>query len=459
MPGAAPDNSRASLHGHWSSRLAFILAVTGSAVGLGNVWKFPYMVGQNGGGAFVLVYLLAVLLIGLPIMMAEILIGRRGRRNPVTTMAILGVEESGTAAWRWIGIMGIVGGMLILSFYSAIAGWTMAYIVKSATGTFTGATSETVNAEFVALIADPLTMGAWHTLFMALTVIVVARGVERGLESAVRVMVPALFFILVLLLFYAASTGEFLTALRFMFAPDFSRLTPGVVLAAVGQAFFSLSVGMGCIMAYGAYLPQDASIAQTSVAVVLSDTAIALLAGLVVFPVVFAFGLDPAEGPGLVFQTLPLALGQLTGGALFGMLFFLLLAFAALTSAISLIEGVVAWLIETRGLSRPVAATAAGVTIWLIGFLTVLSFNVLKDFRFGRGTIFDNVDFLTSNVMLPLGGLLIVVFAGWFMSPNSTAAELDPAGGRLYRTWHGLAKFLAPVAILLVFLNSVGAFG
>lgn len=458
MPGGAPDSTRSSLHGHWSSRLAFILAVTGSAVGLGNIWKFPYIAGQNGGGAFVLVYLLAVLLIGLPIMMAEILIGRRGRRNPVTTMALLGEEEAGTPAWRWVGMMGILSGILILSFYSVIAGWTMAYVVKAAAGAFTNAGSEAVAAEFAALIADPVAMGAWHSVFMLLTTVVVARGVERGLEKAVRVMVPALVLIMLVLLFYAASTGEFVTALRFMFAPDFSRVTPTVVLAAVGQAFFSLSVGMGCIMAYGAYLPQDASIAKTSAAVVLSDTGIALLAGLVVFPIVFAFGLDPAEGPGLLFQTMPLALGQLPGGTVFGALFFLLLVFAALTSAISLIEGVVAWLIETRGMGRPVAATAAGVVIWLAGLLTVLSFNVWKDFQFARGTIFDNIDFLTSNVMLPLGGLLIVVFAGWFMSPNSTAAELDPAGGRLYRAWHGLAKFLAPVALVLVFLNSVGAF-
>lgn len=449
---------RTSLHGFWSSRLAFVLAVTGSAVGLGNIWKFPYMTGQYGGGAFVLVYLLAVLLIGLPIMMAEILIGRRGRRNPVTTMRLLGEEESGTRHWQWVGALGLLGGFLILSFYSVIAGWTVAYIFEAASGAFNGATPAEINARFSALEGSPWRTGFWHTVFMLGTILIVARGVERGLEQAVRVMVPGLVVILLLLLAYAIGTGAMGPALEFMFRPDFSAITGGVVLAAMGQAFFSLSIGMACVMAYGAYLPQDASISGTAAAVVAGDTIIALLAGLVIFPIVFANGLDPAEGIGLVFKTLPLAFGGMTGGLLVGVLFFLLLGFAAMTSAISLMEPSVAWAMERFGINRALAGSYVGGVIWVLGFATVLSFSWLSDFRFLAGTLFDNIDFLTSNITLPLGGLLITLFAGWFMSANSTAAELDPRAGALYRCWRVLVRWVTPALVVVVFLNSLGLF-
>ncbi len=308
------------------------------------------------------------------------------------------------------------------------------------------------------LTGSVATQTGWHSLFMLITVVVVARGVERGLEQAVRIMVPALILILLGLLVYAMTTGAFMEGLSFLFKPDFSKLTGASVLAAMGQAFFSLSVGMGAVMAYGAYLPKEESIIQTSVAVVLADTGIALLAGLVIFPIVFANGLDPAEGPGLVFQTLPLALGKIPGGILVGTLFFLLLSFAGLTSAISLLEPAVAWLVESRGLRRSAAAILAGGIIWLLGLLTVLSFNELADFKFLRGTLFDNIDFLTSNILLPLGGLFITVFAGWVMCENSSSDELDPAAGSFFRLWRGLARYVAPLALLLVFLNAIGLF-
>jgi len=449
---------RTSLHGFWSSRLAFVLAVTGSAVGLGNIWKFPYMTGQYGGGAFVLVYLLAVLLIGLPIMMAEILIGRRGRRNPVTTMRLLGEEESGSRHWQWVGALGLLGGFLILSFYSVIAGWTVAYILEAASGAFSGATPDEINARFAALEGSPWRTGFWHTVFMLGTILIVARGVERGLEQAVRVMVPGLVVILLMLLVYAVGTGAMGPALEFMFRPDFSMITGGVVLAAMGQAFFSLSIGMACVMAYGAYLPQDASIGSTAAAVVAGDTIIALLAGMVIFPIVFANGLDPAEGIGLVFKTLPLAFGSMTGGLFVGVLFFLLLSFAAMTSAISLMEPSVAWVMERFGINRALAGTCVGGVIWLLGFATVLSFSGLSGFRFLAGTLFDNIDFLTSNITLPLGGLMITLFAGWIMSANSTAAELDPRAGALYRVWRVLVRYVTPALVVVVFLNSLGLF-
>ena len=447
---------RDSLHGLWSSRFAFILAVTGSAVGLGNIWKFPYVAGENGGGAFVAVYLLCVFAIGLPIMMAEVLIGRRGRRNPVATMTLLGEEEAGRASWGLVGVLGIVTGFLILSFYSVIAGWTGAYIIKSAIGEFVGAGPEAVAGSFSALTGSALNSGFWHTAFMAVTVFVVARGVERGLERAVRFMVPALVVMMLILLGYAMNTGAFQQGFAFLFRPDFAALTGNGVLVAMGQAFFTLSLGMGAVMAYGAYLPQQTSIIGTSIAVVCADTGIAILAGLVIFPIVFANGLDPNAGPGLIFETLPLAFGQLPGGAIFGALFFLLLAFAALTSGISLMEPAVAWIMENHGLGRVQAATLVGGVVWVLGFTTVLSFNRLSNFQFWNGTIFDNIDFLTSNILLPLGGLLITVFAGWVMCQNSSADELDETAGPLFRLWRFLARYVAPVAVLLIFLNAIG---
>jgi NSS family neurotransmitter:Na+ symporter len=454
----ASNAKRASLHGQWSSKLAFILAVTGSAVGLGNIWKFPYMVGVNGGGAFVLIYLLCVLVIGLPIMMSEIMLGRRGRRNPVATMQILGEEEAGQMKWGLVGFMGVLAGIIILSFYSVIAGWTVAYVFKAGANQFVNNDSAAIGEMFGGFIANPVITGFWHTLFMAVTVILVALGVERGLEKAVRFMVPALLFLLLMLLGYAVNSGAFGQGLEFMFRPDFSKVNGGMILAAMGQAFFTLSGGMGAVMAYGAYLPQEASIVRTSIAVVFADTAIAILAGLVIFPIVFANGLDPAEGPGLVFQTLPLAFGQMAGSNIFGTLFFLLLSLAALTSAISLMEPAVAWMIERHLLSRPAAATVVGAVIWLLGFLTVLSFSTLKDLTFFKGTMFDNFDYLTSNIMLPLGGLLITLFAGWVMCGNSSSDELDPDAGNVYRLWRLLTRYVVPVAVALVFLNAVGVF-
>jgi len=435
--------------------MAFILAVTGSAVGLGNIWKFPYIAGQNGGGAFVLVYLFCVVLIGMPVMMSEILIGRRGRRNPVATMALLGEEEGSSRHWRLVGFMGVLAGILILSYYSVIAGWTLAYLYKSGAGHFAGASSAEVSHIFKSFKGDWRLVAVSHTLFMGLTIFVVARGVERGLEQAVRFMVPALLLLMLTLLGYAINSGHFSDGLAFMFTPDFGKLTWDSVLAAMGQAFFTLSIGMGAIMAYGAYLPQETSITGASAAVVTADTLIAMLAGLVIFPLVFANGLDPAAGPGLVFETLPLAFGQMTGGVFFGTLFFLLLAFAAWTSAIGLMEPAVAWMVEHLGRTRAQAVVFVGVTIWAIGFGTVLSFNVFADLTFYKGTIFDNVDHVTSNIMLPLGGVCIAVFAGWVMCRNSTAEELGGAG-TIYKMWHMLARYVAPLAILFVFLKAVG---
>jgi NSS family neurotransmitter:Na+ symporter len=451
------NGQRSSLHGFWSSKMAFILAVTGSAVGLGNIWKFPYIAGENGGGAFVLIYLACVFGIGLPIMMSETMLGRRGRRNPVSSMALLGEEEGGSASWGLVGLSGVVAGFLILSFYSVIAGWVMAYVFKSAAGTFIGSDAELVRGVIESLTGDWVATAAWHTVFMVMTVVVVARGVERGLEQAVTLMVPALFCILLILLGFSAATGEFEMGVRFLFEPDFSKVTGATVLAAMGQAFFTLSIGMGCVMAYGAYLPQETSIPATALAVVSADTAIALLSGLVIFPIVFANGLDPMAGPDLIFRALPLSFGNMPGGVFFGTLFFVLVAFAALTSAISLMEPAVAWVVETYGLTRARASITIGIIIWALGFLSVFSFNLLADFTFWHGTFLDNFDYLTSNIMLPLGGLAITIFCGWIMCRNTSADELDAGTGWIYRLWLFSTRYVAPVAVILVFLNAIGA--
>ena len=455
---AAGQAPRISLHGHWSSRMAFVLAVTGSAVGLGNIWKFPYVVGQNGGGAFVLVYLLCVFLIGMPVMMSEILIGRRGRRNPVATMALLGEEEGHSRHWQWVGAMAVVAGIFVLSYYSVVAGWTLAYAQKSMFGVFVGATAAEVSGVFESFTGSWLRSSIVHTLFMGATIFVVARGVERGLEQAVKFMVPALLLLMLVLLGYAINSGSFGLGLAFMFNPNFAALTWDGVLAAMGQAFFTLSLGMGAVMAYGAYLPEETSITSTTAAVVLADTVFAVLAGLVVFTLVFANGLNPSEGPGLVFDTLPLAFGQMPGGVFFATIFFVLLSFAAWTSALGVMEPAVAWLVEHYNRTRVQAALMVGVVTWLIGLGTVLSFNVLEEFTFFKGTIYNNVDYMTSNVMLPLGGMFITGFAAWVMCRNSSADELGGAGA-IYKLWRFLARYVAPVAIAFIFLRAVGVLG
>lgn len=440
----------------------FVLAAAGSAVGLGNVWKFPYMAGDSGGGAFVLLYFACIALLGLPVMMSEVLLGRRGRSSPVNTMRALAKEEGRSSLWGLLGVMGMLTGFLILSYYSVVAGWTLAYVTEAAGGSFSGISAQGVGEMFNRLVADPWRLMFWHTLFMVLTMVVILRGVRRGLEAAVRFLMPGLFLLILAMVGYAAIAGDFLGGLRFLFAPDFSRITPEVVLKAMGQAFFTLSLGMGAIMMYGAYLPREASIAGTSVQVALTDTLIAILAGLAIFPIVFANGLEAGQGPGLIFNTLPLAFGHMPGGTLFGLLFFILLVFAAWTSAISMIEPAVAWMVERFSFTRLRASLVCGLIVWVTGVGTVLSFNrwtrvgLLDGTAFEGKSFFDLLDYLTSNIMLPLGGILICLFAAWVMGEPSRRDELrikHPAG---YALWRFLARYIAPLGVVLIFLHVLG---
>jgi NSS family neurotransmitter:Na+ symporter len=438
----------------WSNRWAFILVTIGSAVGLGNIWKFPYMAGSQGGSAFVLVYLACVLLIGLPLLMAEILIGRRGRGNPVSAMVKVAEESGAFPGWGLVGWLGVVGALLILAFYSVVAGWIVDYLVKSTSG-FCVDDAGAAAAAFAALLADPWQLALWHSVFMVLTVGVVARGVVAGIETANKVMMPGLFLILVLLTLWGAATGDMRSAWHFMFDFKPEALTPAVMLAALGHAFFSLSLGMGAIMAYGSYLDRATRIANTSLWVAAAGTLVGLLAGLAIFSLTFAYGLAPGSGPGLILETLPLAFARMPGGQIFACFFFLLVLFAAWTSSISLLEPFVAWLNERHGLHRPHAAWGTGLVVWLLGLGVCLSFNRWAGHTLFGLNLFELLDFLTSRIMMPLSGLAIALFVGWAMRREVVAEEMQ-LSPRLFACWLATVRYLAPVAIILVFCDALG---
>ncbi len=451
------------MSGDWSSRFSFLLAAVGAAVGLGNMWKFPYIAGVGGGGAFVLIYIVAAAAVAVPVLVAELLIGRRGHRSPPFSMAALAREASASPAWALVGWLGVLAGYLILSYYSVIAGWVIAYVKITGSGGLTGLDASAVAALFDGLLADPLRLVFWHTVFIGLTTAIVARGIQRGIERAVKVLMPCLFAALVAMIGYSAVAGDLGRGLIFLFRPDFARVDGPVVLSAVGQAFFSIGVSMGIMMAYGAYLPRRVSIARSAVAIAFADTLVAVLAGLAIFPLVFANGLDPAEGPGLIFVTLPVAFATMPAGALFGTVFFLLLAVAAVTSAIAVLEPVVAWVIDRFRWVRWRAAVAGGAVAWTIGLASVLSFNVWSDVRplggiaaFAAMTLFDLIDYLAANVMMPLGGLLIALFVGWTMSRSAVLEELAMADGWIFAAWRVLIRFLVPAAILVIFIAGLG---
>jgi len=441
-------------HAQWSSKMAFILAATGSAVGLGNIWRFSYMVGESGGAAFVLIYLACVALVGLPILVAEWLIGRRGQENPINAMVDLARKNGLFPAWALVGASGVLAAFLILSFYSVIGGWSLSYTLGSVTGAFSGQDADGISSIFTGLLGNPLALTLWHTAFMALVIWIVARGVTKGLEGAVRTLMPALVVLMLVLVGYGMTTGYFGEALAFMFSPDWSAVNGEVVLAAMGQAFFTLSLGMGIMMAYGSYLGQDVNLISTARTVIILDTAIALLAGLAIFPIVFANGLSPGEGPGLIFVTLPLAFGNMTGGVVLGLMFFLLLTFAALTSAISLLEPVVELMEERTPLSRVSATLVGGVAVWALGIAALMSFNVWDDFLILGLNVFDLLDTFTSKFLLPLTGLGAILFVAWRLDRTSVAAELNLSGGQV-TLWQVVSRFVAPVGVIAVFVSSL----
>lgn len=454
------NDASAPVHQGWSSRLVFVMAAVGAAVGLGNLWKFPYTAGVSGGAAFVLVYLVAVAVVAIPIVIAELLIGRRGRRSPPASFLRLAEEAGASRAWRLVGVVNLLAVFVILSFYSVIAGWGLAYVPKLLLGDFAGADADAVASAFGELLASPGRLTLLHTIFIAMTVGIVSLGIQRGIENAVKFLMPALFIMLLALVGYAAVEGDMGRTVEFLFRADFSKITAPVILQAIGQAFFSVSVAMGLLVTYGAYLDKGASLPKSSVAVAGADTLVALLAGLAIFPIVFAHGLDPAEGPGLVFVTLPLSFAQMPAGSLFGAMFFVLLIVSALTSTIAILEPMVAWA-EERRIPRPAGAAIFGGLAWFLGLATVLSFNLWKDFhplagveRFATATVFDLLEYLTTNILLPVGGILIAVFAGWVVSRAALDDELRGFPAPLYAAWRLLLKFLVPVAVAWVLVEN-----
>jgi NSS family neurotransmitter:Na+ symporter len=446
----------------WSSRFAFLMAAVGSAVGLANIYRFPYTAGVSGGGAFVVVYLAAVVLLALPLVIAELTIGRRGKAAPPQAIRNVAAESGLSPNWGWMGvILGGFGGMLALSFYAVVGGWTMAFMVEMATGAVSNATAEEASALFGELNGRPLALLGWFTAFVCATIFISARGIHAGVEKAVKLMMPALLVLLALMVVYAFSVGDFEGALRFLFTPDFSKIDTEVVLAAAGQAFFSVSVGMTALVAYGAYIRSSTPIPQSAAIIVGVDTLVALLAGLAIFPIIFAFGVEADAGPGLVFITLPIVFAGMPGGELFGTLFFLLLLFAALTSSIGMIEAPVSWLAERTRLGRGGAALAVGGISWSLGVLAALSFNLLADVHplggipvFEGKTFFDLFDFMVVNLMMPIGGILIAIFTGWRMRVAFSRDELYGDRPTIwFRAWRFSLRFVAPVVLLGVFID------
>ena len=445
---------RQSMHGIWSSPWSFILAATGSAVGLGNIWRFPYVTGEYGGSIFILVYILCLLFIGLPIMVSELLLGRRGRRNPVDAIACLAKEEGVSVHWKYLGWLGISTGVIILSFYSVIGGWTLEYVRQAIAGNFAAVTHTASSSIFSNLLADPIRMLGLHTIFMGLTITTVALGVKQGIEPLVKLLMPIFFILLVYMAIFAASTSGFQEGLRYLFHPDWSKLSAETFLVAMGQAFFSLSVGMGALMTYGAYLPKNASIFKVSASIATADMLVAILAGLVIFPLVFSYDLAVGSGPGLIFITLPITFGQFAHGQMIATCFFSLLLFAAWTSAISLLEPIVIWIIENRKISRIRATCTIGAIIWTIGIGTVLSFNFWENYQLFGKTFFAILDYVSSNVMLPMGGLFIALFTAWKMSKKSLREELA-SDGVLFKIWWRVIAYIAPIGVLLILLHAI----
>ena len=443
--------------GQWGSRFGFVLAAAGSAVGLGNIWKFPYITGENGGGLFVLIYLVCIALVGLPILIAEVLIGRRSQRSPVGAFQALRGEAT---AWRVVGWMGVLSGLVILSYYSVVAGWTMNYVLMSVAGAFNGKSAEQIGEAFGTLYGAGDINLFWHCFFMVTTLGVVLGGVTRGIEAWARVLMPVLFALLVLLAIDASLQPGFGKAVSFLFTPEPQKLAPAGVLEALGHSFFTLSLGMGAMLTYGSYVPKDRDIVSSSAIVAGLDTAVALLACLILFPVIFSFGMQPEAGPGLVFKSMPIALSQMAGGRVLSIAFFSLLFLAALTSGISLLEVVVSSLIDQLGWSRKRAALSSALLIFLLGVPSALSGGGALfskwEALFGKN-FFDTFDYLASNWMLPLGGLFIAVFVGWVIPESVRRSEFESGAkwGQAYVVWKISLRYLAPLAIFVLWLFSV----
>ena len=449
-------NSRAN----FGSKLGVILASAGSAVGLGNIWRFPYETGNHGGAAFILVYIGCVLFFGIPIMIAEFSIGRHSRSNTARAYQKL---APGTH-WRWVGRMGVLAGFLILGYYSVVAGWTLDYIVQAAANSFAGQTADGFIAAFNELTANPWRPAMWMLTFMLITHFIVVKGIEKGIEQSSKIMMPMLFILLIILAICAISLPGASNGIKFLLQPDFNKVDGNVLLGAMGQAFFSLSLGMGCLCTYASYFRKDVNLPKTALNVGLIDTMVAILSGFIIFPAAFSVGLQPDAGPSLLFITLPNVFQQAFGGVpwlaiILSIMFYLLLALAALTSTISLHEVATAYLHEEFDMTRRKAAILVTTGCSVLGVLCSLSLGVGKELTIFGMTLFDFFDFLTAKIMLPLGGFFIAIFTGWFLDKHIVWEEVSNNGTlkrSIYRSWLFLLKYVAPIGIAFIFVNELG---
>lgn len=438
----------------WSHRSVFVLALLGSSAGLGNIWKFPYLTGEQGGGTFILVYLFCVLLVGVPIMMAEVLLGRRARSNPVQAMQQLSWEAGASSRWAWVGWLAVLNGVLIFSFYSVVAAWIFHYAFSLSAGLLVDVGAEQASLFFTGMLNNPDSLLISHSLFMLVVLLILGAGVRRGLDRAIRYLMPLLLLLLLMLLIYAYNSGYFMQAYHYLFTFHPDRVDAGMFIAALGHAFFTLSLGMGAVMTYGAYLSHKESIGQTVACVGILDTVLALLLGLVVLTVVFAAQMDPATGPGLLFITLPVAFGQLHAGQVLCVMFFLLVGITAITSVISLMEPATALLEQRLGLRRSVAALASVGGVWILSLVVLFSFSSLSGITFFAMNLFELLNVLTTYLLLPLVGLAITLFSGWVLCRRITQNELSQSV-MLYYLWRFCLRYLAPLAIGLIFVTNL----
>ena len=437
----------------WQGNSTFILAAAGSAVGLGNIWKFPYMVGSNGGSAFVIVYLLCILIIGLPVMASEILIGKYGRKSPINSLKKISIDFNLNKAWKYLGVLGAFAGVLILSYYSIFAGISFSYMFNIFPSGLENP-SEYSTSYFSSFAASPLKLILWHSIFMFFTCVIVGYGVVKGIGRSVSFLMPIFFIFIILMAIYSSLTGDIDSTLFFLFNPNFSALTPQVIISAMGQSFFSLSIGMGAIMAYGAYIPENQLIGKTVLSIILLDTFVALIAGIVIFPVVFNNSeLMVNAGPSLIFETLPVAFYSLPFGNFFSVLFFVLLSIAALSSSISLLEPFTAWMEEKIKIERRIIVCILGLLIWVIGLGSIFSFNIWADIKFFGLNFLEGLDYLTNNIMLPLGGFFIALLTGWILPKHFLEENLNIKKS-LFKPLLFCLRYLSIGAILLIFLNS-----
>lgn len=440
---------------NFSSKMAVVAAAAGSAVGLGNIWRFPYELGQYGGAAFLLLYVLFVILLGIPIMLSEFAIGRRGQSDAAGSFRKINPGSK----WWLIGVMGVVSAFLIMGFYSVVSGWTLEYIYQAITNQFAGKDAATLAANFSTFSSDSVRPLVWTVIFMVVSATIILLGVKDGIEKSTTFLMPLLFVIIVALGVRSVTLPGGAEGLRFLFHPDFSKINSSVILSAMGQAFFSLSLGMGCMITYGSYVSKRNNLSHTVAEVTILDSLVAVLAAVAIFPAAFSLGINPGQGPELVFITLPNVFANLPGGQLWAVLFFILLSVAALTSVISLLEVVVAYITEEFKLKRVPVTISVVIAVLLLSVLSSLSFGSWKEVKVLGMTFFELFDNVTSKVLMPLGGLLISLFAGWVMPANLLKQEISNEGAlklRLFTVYLFLIRYIAPLGIIAVLLNQLG---